>query len=233
MSGVRAPHGPLRQIRSYVRREGRITVAQRRALAELWPRFGVAESDAQLDFGAIFGRQAPVILEIGFGDGQSLCAMAASHSEQDYLGVEIHRPGVGRLLRTLEAQDIANVRVICDDAGSVLVNKIQDARLYGVHLFFPDPWPKTRHHKRRLVQSEFVEILRCRIVVGGYLHMATDWEPYAQHMMAIMTQASGFENSAGPGCYAPRPQYRPFTKFERRGQRLGHGVWELIFRRSS
>ena len=233
MSGLDVPNGYMRRIRSYVRREGRITTAQRRALEDLWPRFGVADSSDQLDLGALFGRTAPVILEIGFGDGQSLCAMAAAHPEQDYLGVEIHRPGVGRLLRDLDAQTIKNVRVICEDACSILASKVQDEQLHGVHLFFPDPWPKARHHKRRLVQVEFAETVRCRLVVGGYLHLATDWEHYAQHMMVVMTHAPGFENSAGTGRFAPRPQNRPFTKFERRGQRLGHGVWDLIFRRSS
>ena len=233
MSGLGVPDGHMRRIRSYVRREGRITTAQRRALEDLWPRFGVADSSDRLDLGVLFGRTAPVILEIGFGDGQSLCAMAAAHPEQDYLGAEIHRPGVGRLLRDLGAQAIKNVRVMCEDACSMLANKVQDEQLHGVHLFFPDPWPKARHHKRRLVQAEFVELVRCRLVVGGYLHLATDWEHYAQHMMVVMTHAPGFENSAGTGRFAPRPQNRPFTKFERRGQRLGHGVWDLIFRRSS
>ncbi|MHB8345567.1 MAG: tRNA (guanosine(46)-N7)-methyltransferase TrmB [Acidiferrobacterales bacterium] len=224
----------MRQIRSFVRREGRITTAQRRALADLWPRYGVADSGGgRLDLRALFGRTASVILEIGFGDGQSLCAMAAAHPEQDYLGVEIHRPGVGRLLRALEAQVIGNVRVICEDACSVLANRIQDAQLQGIHLFFPDPWPKVRHHKRRLVQPDFVQLLRLRLVVGGYLHLATDWEHYAQHMMTVLSEAPGFENACGSGSFAPRPQDRPFTKFERRGQRLGHGVWELIFRRTS
>ena len=231
MSDPCAPKPPMRQIRSYVRREGRITVAQRRALADLWPRFGVADSGLRLDLPALFGRDAPVILEIGFGDGQSLCATAAANPGRNYLGVEIHRPGVGRLLRTLEAQGIENVRVICEDARAVVANRLQEDQLHGVHLFFPDPWPKARHHKRRLLQTDFLEILRPRLIIGGYLHAVTDWEPYAQHMMTVMSQVREFENSAGPGQFAPRPQDRPLTKFERRGHRLGHGVWELIFRR--
>jgi len=225
------PHKPLRQIRSYVRREGRMTPAQRRAIENLWPRFGLAGGGSRFDLGAVFGRCAPLILEIGFGNGESLCAMAAAHPQHDYLGVEIHRPGVGRLLIDLAAADIPNVRVICDDAREVLTCQIPDESLCGTHLYFPDPWPKSRHHKRRLVQADFVDLVRRKLVVGGYLHMATDWEHYACQMMAVMTQAPGFENSAGSGCYAPRPDYRPLTKFERRGQRLGHGVWDLIFRR--
>ncbi len=231
VTDVRRAHLPMRQIRSYVRREGRITPAQERALEELWPRFGVADSSRQIDFRAAFGRSSPVILEIGFGDGQSLCDMAAANPGQDYLGVEIHRPGVGRLLMTLGARGIGNVRVLCDDARQAVADRICDGQLYGVHLFFPDPWPKTRHHKRRLLQPDFVEILHRKLAVGGYLHMATDWEPYAQHMMAVMTAASGFENSAGAGCFSPRPQHRPVTKFECRGQRLGHDVRDLVFRR--
>ncbi len=232
MSGVHKTNPPLRQIRSYVRREGRITAAQRRALSELWPRFGVDDGGSQLDLAALFGRDAPVILEIGFGDGQALHTMAAASPERNYLGVEVHRPGIGRLLQTLDAQAITNVRVICDDARSVLVSRIGDKQLSGVHLFFPDPWPKARHHKRRLLQPAFLEILHSRLIVGGYLHAVTDWEPYAQQMMTVLTGAQGFENCAGPGLFASRSEDRPYTKFERRGQRLGHDVWELIFRRS-
>ncbi|MHB8454096.1 MAG: tRNA (guanosine(46)-N7)-methyltransferase TrmB [Acidiferrobacterales bacterium] len=224
---------PLRQIRSYVRREGRMTSAQRRALAELWPRFGLASGSSPLDLAASFGRRAPVILEIGFGNGESLRAMAKTHPEHDYVGVEIHRPGVGRLLIDLAADNSQNVRVICEDAREVLMHRIVDESLYATHLFFPDPWPKSRHHKRRLLQADFAELVRRKLVPGGYMHMATDWEDYARHMMEIMTQAPGFENIAGVGQYPRRPEYRPITKFERRGQRLGHAVWDLIFRRAA
>lgn len=223
---------PLRQIRSYVRREGRITAAQRRALEELWPRFGLASDSPRLDFAAVFGRPAPVILEIGFGNGESLRAMAASDPGRDYLGVEIHRPGIGRLLIDLENSDTDNVRVICGDAREVLMRQVPDDSLSGAHLFFPDPWPKSRHHKRRLVQPDFVELMRDKLIPGGYLHLATDWQHYAEQMMAVMTESPGFENSAGRGNFAPRPDYRPLTKFERRGLRLGHGVWDLVFHRT-
>ena len=226
------PSKHLRHIRSYVRREGRMTAAQRRALEDLWPRFGIAEEESPLDFDVVFGRHAPLILEIGFGNGESLRAMAVANPQRNYLGVEIHRPGIGRLLLDLENTDTTNVRVICGDAREVLTSRIPDGSLHGVHLFFPDPWPKSRHHKRRLVQADFAELMRCKLALGGYLHMATDWEHYAEHMMHVMTQAPGFENSAAVGNYAPRPNYRALTKFERRGIRLGHGVWDLIFLRT-
>lgn len=222
---------PLRPVRSFVRREGRMTPAQRRALEEFWPRYGVLSGEHILDFAALFGRPAAPILEIGFGNGDALLAMAGAHPERDFLGIEVHRPGVGRLLNGLAERGLDNVRIICDDAKEVLARQVPDESLGAVHVFFPDPWPKSRHHKRRLVQADFVELVRRKLVPGGHLHLATDWEHYADHMMGVMTSAPGFENTAGSKQYAPRPEQRPLTKFERRGQRLGHGVWDLIFRR--
>jgi tRNA (guanine-N7-)-methyltransferase len=226
------PSFPHRPIRSFVRREGRMTEAQRRALEELWPRFGVDDADTALDFAALFGRRAPVTLEIGFGTGDALAALAAHHPENDYLGIEVHRPGVGRLLRRLEADGIANVRVCVADAKEVLERRVPDGSLDVVLIYFPDPWPKKRHHKRRLVQPEFVELLRRKLKPGGRLQLATDWHDYAQHMLAVLESAEGFENLAGPERYAERPEERPLTRFESRGQKLGHHVWDLCFRRA-
>jgi tRNA (guanine-N7-)-methyltransferase len=228
MNGPVRPHRP---IRSFVRREGRLTDAQQRALNELWPRYGVPPGETPIDFGALFGRDAPVHLEIGFGNGEALAAMADAHPENDYLGIEVHRPGVGALLRRLASDGIANVRVISADAREVLEQRIPDSSLSAVYLFFPDPWHKKRHHKRRLVQTEFVELLRRKLKPGGLLHFATDWEDYARHMLAVLSNAEGFQNTAGQGQFAPRPETRTLTKFERRGRKLGHGVWDLVFRR--
>ncbi len=220
-----------RIVRSYVRREGRITHAQRRALQELWPRYGIDNQPGALDFSAVFGRTAPVVLEIGFGNGDALCAMAAAHPENDYLGIEVHRPGIGRTLHRLAAEDVDNVRVIVGDAKEVLGACVPDDSLAAVHLFFPDPWPKKRHHKRRLMQQDFAALLLCKLRPLGYVHMATDWEDYARHMLGVMSAIPAFENAAGTGNFAPWPGERPLTKFERRGQRLGHRVRDLVFRR--
>jgi tRNA (guanine-N7-)-methyltransferase len=222
---------PQRPIRSFVRREGRMTEAQKRALSELWPRYGIDDDQAPLDFVSLFGRRAPVILEIGFGSGETLATLAAAHPENDYLGIEVHRPGVGRLLQRLDAEGIANARVVVADAKEVIERRIADDSLDAVLIYFPDPWPKKRHHKRRLVQSEFVALLRRKLRRGATLRLATDWRDYAEHMMAVLSAAEGFENVAGHGGYAERGE-RPLTKFERRGERLGHGVWDLAFRRA-
>ncbi len=223
---------PLRGIRSFVRREGRFTPGQRRALEELWPRFGVTPAGT-IDFEALFGRRAPVVLEIGFGNGAALAAMAAAAPEKNFLGVEVHRPGVGGLLQRLAEQGLTNVRVAQADAKALMEQSIPDGSLDAVYLFFPDPWPKKRHHKRRLLQPEFAELARRKLAVGGVFHAATDWAPYAEHMLAVLTAAPGYTNLAGPGAYASRPSYRPLTKFEARGQRLGHGVWDLLFERAA
>lgn len=224
---------PHRTIRSFIRRQGRLTPAQQRALDILFPQFGIESGSGLLDFSALYGRTAPRILEIGFGNGDSLAAIAQAHPENDYLGIEVHTPGVGHLLLKIEELALNNVRVMCDDAVEVLTQRIPPDSLDAIYLFFADPWPKKRHHKRRIVQTEFVQLLRRRLKVGGIFHMATDWENYAQHMLEVMRAAEGFRNTAASGEYVPRPDYRPLTKFEQRGQRLGHGVWDLIFERIS
>jgi tRNA (guanine-N7-)-methyltransferase len=221
---------PARVIRSYVRREGRITAAQQRALQDLWPRYGL-EADAPLDLAAIFGRSAPCTLEIGFGNGDALLTMAEQQPGCDFIGIEVHRPGVGRLLQQLQERQPGNVRVMREDAVQILKNCLPDNSLDRLLLFFPDPWHKKRHHKRRIVQAGFIELLARKIRPGGYLHMATDWEDYARHMLAVLGQSTAFRNTATDGEYAPRPDYRPVTKFEQRGQRLGHGVWDLVYER--
>lgn len=220
-----------RPIRSFVRREGRLTAAQARALEQLWPRFGLEPGDSEIDFARVFGRSAPVILEIGFGNGESLAAIAGSHPLNNYMGIEVHRPGVGSLLLRLEQRQIDNVRVVCHDAAEVVRKNIPDNSLDAIFIFFPDPWPKKKHHKRRLVQAGFVQQLRQKLKVGGRLHMATDWQDYAEHMLAVMSAADGFSNTATSGDFCSRPDYRPETRFERRGLRLGHGVWDLVFKR--
>ena len=222
---------PRRPVRSFVRREGRFTTAQRRAVDSLLPKYGVPEGDEPIDFTALFGRAAPVHLEIGFGNGEALAAMARLHPEINFLGIEVHRPGVGALLQRLEAEALSNVRVISADAVDVLSRRIPDQSLSALYLFFPDPWPKLRHHKRRLVQPGLVSLVRHKLQIGGLWHLATDWEDYARHMLAVLTDAEGFENASGPGQFAARPESRPLTRFERRGQKLGHGVWDLVFRR--
>ena len=221
---------PARKIRSFVRREGRITAGQQRALQDLWPRYGLA-ADEPLDLTAIFGRSAPRTLEIGFGNGDALATMAGQQPDTDFIGIEVHRPGVGRLLQQLDEHDLSNVRVMREDAVQILNTCFPDNSLDRLLLFFPDPWHKKRHHKRRIVQPVFIELLARKIKPGGILHMATDWKDYAKHMLEVVEQSPVFRNCAGSGSYSPRPDYRPVTKFERRGQRLGHGVWDLLFER--
>jgi tRNA (guanine-N7-)-methyltransferase len=216
-------------IRSYVLRQGRVSNAQGRALAELLPRYGLPYEAQPPDFDQVFGRAAPRILEIGCGMGETTAAIAQARPESDFVGVEVHSPGVGSLLRLIEALGLTNLRVIQHDAVEVLRDMIVADSLAGVHIFFPDPWPKKRHHKRRLIQPAFVALLASRLRPGGYLHLATDWEEYAQHMLAVLAAEPALANRA-PG-FAPRPDYRPPTKFEQRGLRLGHGVWDLVFAR--
>ncbi|MEW5757227.1 MAG: tRNA (guanosine(46)-N7)-methyltransferase TrmB [Pseudomonadota bacterium] len=223
---------PLRTVRSFVRRQGRKSVPQQEALARLWPQFGVEMNGAALDFDALFNRRAARILEIGFGMGTTLAEMAATAPERDFLGIEVHRPGIGNLLLEIEQRGLDNIRIINGDAVEILQHHVPDETFDGVMLFFPDPWPKTRHHKRRIVQPSFVDLLARKIKSGGTFHMATDWEHYAQHMMKVMSERTDFANAHGTGNYAPRPEYRPLTKFEQRGLRLGHGVWDLIFTRA-
>ena len=223
----------LRKIRSFVRREGRLTRGQQRGLEILWPQYGIEHDIGMLDLDQIFGRQAPRVLEIGFGNGASLAEQAKQHPEIDFLGIEVHRPGVGNLLQVIEAEGLTNIRVMQEDAVEILKDQIPLASLDKVQLFFPDPWHKKKHHKRRIVQLDFVEVLRQRLKLAGYFHMATDWQQYAEHMLEVMTAAEGFSNTSKTGDYVPRPESRPLTKFEQRGHRLGHGVWDLIFQKES
>ena len=220
---------PHRPIRSYVLRQGRLTDAQARAYDELLPRYGIAFSPSPLDLDALFGRLAPRILEIGFGMGETTAAIAQAHPELDYLGVEVHTPGVGALLRRVEALGLANVRVVQHDAIDVVEYMLGPAALDGVHVFFPDPWPKKRHHKRRLLQPAFVRLLVTRMKAGAYLHVATDWEDYAEAALAVLSAEPALANTAAG--FAARQDSRPETKFERRGLALGHRVWDLVFRR--
>jgi len=225
-------HAPFkRRIRSFVRREGRLTPGQQRALDTLWPRFGLDLPAQADDLRALLAGDRPVTLEIGFGNGASLAEMAANDPEQLFVGIEVHRPGVGHLLQLVEKGGLENVRVICDDAVEVLKQHIPDGSLDRLLLYFADPWPKKRHHKRRIVQPNFVELVSKKLKSGGIFHMATDWENYAEHMLEVMEQSPAFENVKGPGQYSERPDDRPVTKFEQRGQRLGHGVWDLLYRR--
>ncbi len=222
-----------RPIRSFVLREGRLTPAQERAFHALWPRFGVDWHPGEnLDLPDLFGNANPVYLEVGFGNGETLAQLASRHPERNYLGIEVHRPGVGHLLLQIQKLGLSNLRVCRRDAVEVLEHGILPAALDGVFLLFPDPWPKKRHHKRRILKPEFVRLLGRIIRPGGLFHAATDWEPYAEQMLAVLSDADDlFENTAGPGGFAPRPRERPLTKFERRGTKLGHGVRDLIFRR--
>jgi tRNA (guanine-N7-)-methyltransferase len=224
---------PLRTIRSFVRRDSRITPAQARALTHLWPRYGIPEGATSLDWPAVFGRRAPVILEIGFGNGEALAAAAAAHPENDYLGIEVHRPGVGSLLRRLGEQDLRNVRVMLADASEILAQRIADASLAAVHLFFSDPWPKKRHHKRRLVQPDFAALVTRKLVAGGYFHLATDWPPYAQHMAAVLSRADGLIDASGTGRFRDLVAKRLSTRFEQRGRELGHEVQDLVYLRKA
>lgn len=221
----------MRRVRSFVLREGRLTRGQERALAELWPVYGLERGDGLLEPETVFARRAPLVLEIGYGMGQSLLAMAAAQPDHDFIGIEVHRPGVGALLMGIEEQGLNNLRSYCDDAVEILQECIPDNSLSRVQLYFPDPWPKKKHHKRRIVQPAFAERLWHKLEPGGVLHMATDWRDYAEHMLAVMQAAPGWHNEAGPEAFSPRPPWRPETKFERRGERLGHGVWDLLYRK--
>jgi tRNA (guanine-N7-)-methyltransferase len=221
-----AEHPP---IRSFVLRQGRVSPAQGRAHRELMPRYGIPFAAAPLDFDTVFGRRAPRILEIGFGMGETTAAIAAAHPENDYLGIEVHTPGVGSLLKRIAELGIANVRVVQHDAVEVLRHMIPPGSLAGCHVFFPDPWPKKRHHKRRLLQPALVALLASRLAPGGYVHVATDWEEYAEQVLEVLRAEPSLENTADG--FAPRPASRPETKFESRGLRLGHAVRDLVFRR--
>ena len=219
----------MRPIRSFVLRQGRISKAQLRAYRKLLPKYSIPYSESPLDLDRIFGRAAPKILEIGCGMGETTAAIAKAHPENDCLGIEVHTPGVGSLLRQIEEASLSNVRLIQHDAVEVLKNMIPPDSLAGVHIFFPDPWPKTRHHKRRLIQPQFVAMLVERMKPGAYLHLCTDWQDYAEHMLAVLSAEPRLANTTDR--FALRPESRPLTKFEQRGLKLGHPVWDMVFRK--
>jgi tRNA (guanine-N7-)-methyltransferase len=217
-----------RRIRSFVLRAGRTTPAQERALAELWPAYGV-DLQAPLDLAGLFGRVAPRCLEIGFGAGEVIAALAEANPHNDYLGIEVHRSGVGRLLLRAEQCALKNLRLICSDAVDVLRDHIADASFDQILVFFPDPWHKKRHHKRRLIEASFVALAAAKLRGGGILRLATDWQAYAEQMLAVCNASPALESLSGDSTYVPRPEFRSPTRFERRGERLGHGVWDLAY----
>ncbi len=219
------------RIRSYIRRQGRATAGQKNAIDNAWNKYCL-DADKTYDYDEVFGRVAPLIVEIGFGNGSSLAEMAQANPDLNYLGIEVHRPGVGSLIMQLEQKGLTNVRIYHHDAIEILEEKIQDHVVAGVHLFFPDPWQKRRHHKRRIVRPSFIELLHKKLVSGGYFHAATDWEHYANDMLKILSSSGQLINTSADNGYSPRPEYRPLTKFENRGLRLGHGVWDLIFKKA-
>ena len=219
------------RIRSFVKREGRLTKGQAAAVERQWPVMGLAHQNAEIDFAQSFGRTAPLVLEIGFGMGHSLVEMAKNDPESNYIGIEVHGPGVGACLMDAEAQGITNLRVIQHDAVEILEDCIADGSLSKVQIFFPDPWHKKRHHKRRLIRPDFVQLLHRKLQSGGVLHLATDWENYAEHMLEVLRAKDGWKNLSRTDDYIPRPDTRPLTKFEKRGHRLGHGVWDMQFQK--
>jgi tRNA (guanine-N7-)-methyltransferase len=220
-----------RPIRSFVLRKGRLTSAQQAALTELWPRYGIDRRAAALDFANLFGREAKTIIDIGFGNGESTWRMAASEPDVNFIGIEVHEPGVGQLLMALDKNGIDNVRIARQDAVAFLSACVADASLAGARIYFPDPWPKKRHHKRRIIQPAFVaELARC-LAPGGTLHLATDWQPYAEHMLEVLAASPDFVNLSPRGGYCVTPPWRPRTKYEQRGERLGHTVRDLLYRR--
>lgn len=224
---------PLRRVRSFVRRDGRMTEAQRRALAEIWPIVGIDKENGVIDFADTFGREAPRVLEIGFGSGYSLLEIAKANPEKDFIGIETYQPGIGTLLLGIEAHHVHNIRLYYADAVEVLAQCIPSASLDGVQLFFPDPWPKRRHHKRRLIQPEFVDLVVGKLKPGGIFHLATDWQDYAEQMMRVLSATSALKNLAGVNQFAARSDQRPVvTKFEQRGTLSGRPIWELQFSRS-
>jgi tRNA (guanine-N7-)-methyltransferase len=218
-----------RRIRSFVTRAGRLSTAQAKAIDTLGPAFSIPYTKAPLDIDQAFGRHAPTILEIGFGMGDTTAKIAVAMPEKNFIGVEVHTPGVGSLLKLIGEQQLGNLRIIQHDAVEVITHMLAPASLAGVHVFFPDPWHKARHNKRRLIQQPFVELLASRIAPGSYLHCATDWQDYAEQMLQVLSAEPALRNTAEG--YAARPEYRPVTKFENRGLKLGHGVWDLVFER--
>jgi tRNA (guanine-N7-)-methyltransferase len=220
-----------RSIKSFVLRQGRLTKGQESAMQSLWPQFGIEAAETELDLPSLFGRVAPITLEIGFGNGESLLQMAQAAPERDFLGIEVHTPGVGHLLKLMGENGVTNIRVLNTDAVEILKQRIPVGSLNRVQLFFPDPWHKKKHHKRRIVQTEFVDLISSRLSQAGVLHMATDWQNYAEHMADVMQMRQDFQNLAENPPYSARPDTRPLTKFENRGLRLGHGVWDLLYQK--
>lgn len=218
----------VRTVRSFVLRQGRLTKGQDLALKTAWPVFGIERGDSSLVLTSLFEQTAPTTLEIGFGDGVSLATMAEEAPEKNFIGIEVHRPGVGRLLHLINEKELKNIRVMDDDAVQIIKHRIPEKSLDRVQLFFPDPWHKKRHNKRRIVQAEFVSLIASRLKSNGVFHLATDWEPYAKHMAEVMEASSEFESLSGTP-FSPKPDERPTTKFETRGIKLGHGVWDLLY----
>ncbi len=232
MSNETVDENKKRRIKSFAIRAGRMTEAQQRGYKESWPAYGLELGDGMIEPQALFENSAPVVLEIGFGMGDSLAEMARVAPETNFIGIEVHRPGVGRLLHLADEEyQLKNLRVYCADAIEVLNHCIPAQSIDRLQLFFPDPWHKKRHNKRRIVQLEFMALVREKLKIGGIFHAATDWEPYAEHMLEVLAEAPGFKNKAVDGRFCEKPAYRPETKFERRGERLGHGVWDLLFER--
>ena len=221
-----------RIVRSYVLRKGRLTTAQQHALDELWPHYGIERSEVELDFDDHFERPAEVIVEIGFGNGRSTWRMARQEPEKNFIGVEVHEPGVGHLMLSLEKHEVDNVRIVCEDAVPFLQTRVAAGSLAGVRIYFPDPWPKKRHHKRRLIQPGFVDLLARSMASGAIFHLATDWQPYAEHVLEVMQSRTDFVNLSPTGDYCERPEWRPYTKYEERGERLGHEVRGLLYQRT-
>lgn len=222
---------PHPRIRSFIRRQGRATAGQQNAIDNIWDNYCL-DPEKNYNFSQVFAREAPLIVEIGFGNGSSLAAMAEANPELNYLGIEVHRPGIGHLMLLLEEKSIKNVRIYHHDAIEILEQKIPDNSIAGVHLFFPDPWQKRKHHKRRIVRPSFIDLLYKKLMPTGYFHAATDWEHYAKEMLKTLSASHKLVNTSKDAGYCPRPDYRPLTKFEARGVRLGHGVWDLIFKKT-
>ncbi|MBD5771084.1 tRNA (guanosine(46)-N7)-methyltransferase TrmB [Marinomonas colpomeniae] len=218
-----------RTIRSFVVRGGRMTEGQQKNYEANWLEYGLDLADGRIDYEVVFGRKSDVVLEVGFGMGASLVEMAKAAPEKDFIGIEVHPPGVAKLMMLAKEEGVTNIRVYCDDAIEVMANCLPQKTASAFQLFFPDPWHKKKHNKRRIVQALFAQQVANVLKEDGYFHMATDWQPYAEHMMEVMEEQVGYANAAGVGKYHPRPEWRPLTKFEQRGERLGHGVWDLIY----
>jgi tRNA (guanine-N7-)-methyltransferase len=221
-----------RPVRSFVLRGGRLTEGQKRALDEYWPRFGIEKGESLLDFKTLFGNGAPVIMEIGFGNGDATWQMAQACPAQNYVGVEVHQPGVGHLLLKIKQHGIENIRIVSEDAVEFLRERVAEESLDGVRIYFPDPWPKKRHNKRRIIQPALIALLASRMRPGALLHLATDWEPYAAYMLEVMQSSDGFVNLSPTGDFCAQPEWRPRTKYEKRGEGLGHQVRDLLFKKA-